>query len=72
MHFTFEGQGRGMNGNLLSTGLVYTIQQLLVSHRCDHGFWYVVDWEGYSQEECSWVLSSHIVNPDLIAEFQWL
>lgn len=47
----------------------YTIHNILNSHHRMGTVEYLVEWEGYGSEECSWVPSRDILDPLLIQNF---
>ena len=51
---------------VIDSGPVYKVKQLLAVRNRGRGKQYLVDWEGYGPEERQWVPSHHIVDPDLI------
>lgn len=48
---------------------VYTVSEILDVHRWGQACQYLVDWEGYSPEECSWIQKSLILDPGLLMDF---
>ena len=47
----------------------WKVRRLLDIRRRGRGFQYLVDWEGYSVEDRSWVSRKLIMDPGLISEF---
>lgn len=55
---------------LIDGSPAYTIRRLLHTRWWGRGLHYLVDWEGYSNEECSWVPACHILEKTFIRTFQ--
>ncbi|KAK3568978.1 hypothetical protein QTP86_021373, partial [Hemibagrus guttatus] len=47
----------------------YTAHRILDVRQVRGSRQYLVDWEGYGPEECSWVPAKDILDPKLIQEF---
>ncbi|KAK3522786.1 hypothetical protein QTP86_034652 [Hemibagrus guttatus] len=54
---------------LLDDGAAYGVREILDSQRRGGQLEYLVDWEGYGPEECSWVPCNNIVYPNLLETF---
>ncbi|XP_037547501.1 nucleobindin-2-like [Nematolebias whitei] len=54
---------------LIEGAPAYTVRRLLCFRQWGRDLQYLVDWEGYGQEEHSWVLACHILDKDLIKQF---
>ncbi|KAK3535368.1 hypothetical protein QTP70_010217 [Hemibagrus guttatus] len=54
---------------LLDDGAAYGVKEILDSWRRDSQLEYLVDWEGYGPEECSWVPRDDILDPNLLETF---
>ena len=50
---------------------VYTVRRLIRSRQRGRGLQYLVDLEGFSPEERSWVPARHIVDSTLMTSFHW-
>jgi hypothetical protein len=51
-------------------GEVYVVERLLAQRRSGRRTEYLVKWEGYPNEDSSWVPRAHLNAPDLLAEFE--
>ncbi|KAK3515956.1 hypothetical protein QTP86_020264, partial [Hemibagrus guttatus] len=47
----------------------YTVHRILDVRQVCGSQQYLVDWEGYGPEECSWIPAKDILDPKLIQEF---
>ncbi|KAK3556339.1 hypothetical protein QTP70_007098 [Hemibagrus guttatus] len=54
---------------LLDDGTAYEVKEILDSRCCGGQLEYLVDWEGYSPEERSWVARDDILDPNLLEAF---
>lgn len=50
----------------------YQIHEILRSRRWGEQLQYLIDWEGYSPEERSWINRKDILDPTLLNEFHLL
>ncbi|KAK3540670.1 hypothetical protein QTP70_034526 [Hemibagrus guttatus] len=54
---------------LLDDGTAYGVKEILDSRRRGGQLEYLVEWEGYGLEECSWVPRDDILDPNLLETF---
>ncbi|KAK3517156.1 hypothetical protein QTP86_005118, partial [Hemibagrus guttatus] len=54
---------------LLDDGTAYKVKEILDARRRGSRLEYLVDWEGYGPEECSWVARDDILDPKLLEAF---